>query len=140
MADLANAFDAYRAHYGEVIDPGASAEWLADNLERERLIVFVAEIDGELVGFATTVDIPASLRLSHYWQVRDLFTVPSRRRLGVGRALLEFIRGSATSAGALRLAAQTENDNAVAKHLYESSGFAQVEGYVGLILPLTSDE
>jgi GNAT superfamily N-acetyltransferase len=123
-----------------VIDPGASAEWLADNLERERLIVFVAEIDGELVGFATTVDILASLRLSHYWQVRDLFVIPSRRRLGVARALLELIRSSAASAGALRLAVQSEDDNAVARRLYESLGFALVGGYVGLAMPLASDE
>ncbi len=140
IAELANAFDAYRAHYGEAIEAGASAQWLADNLELGRLTAYIAEIEGELVGFATTLDVPASLRLGHYWQVRDLFVVPNRRRLGIARALLDFIRSSATSAGALRLAVQTEGDNSAARQLYEASGFAPVDGYLGLTLTLVGDE
>lgn len=139
LVALAGIFDAYRAHYGEEVVAGASALWLAESLASGRLMAFVAEVDGELVGFATTADIPASLQLGHYWQVRDLFVVPSRRRLGVGRALLEFILRLAASAGATRLAVQTEGDNAVARHLYQSTGFALVEGYIGLTLPLTTD-
>jgi GNAT superfamily N-acetyltransferase len=140
IAELTAVFDAYRAHYGEVIEPSASAAWLAGNLERGRLSAFIARIDGELAGFATTIEIPASLRLSRYWQIRDLFVVPGRRRLGVGRALLGFIRTYATSAGASRLAVQTEDDNAAARRLYEVGGFTLVEGYIGLVLPLTNDE
>jgi GNAT superfamily N-acetyltransferase len=136
VAQLAVIFDAYRAHYGEVIEAGASVRWLADKLGHERLKAFIAAIDAELVGFATTLDVPASLRLGHYWQVRDLFVVPSRRRSGVARALLGEIRRSATAAGALRLAVQTEDDNSAARHLYEANGFAEVEGYVGLTLAL----
>jgi len=134
---LADIFDAYRAHYGEEIERGASATWLAEQLGSGRLTAFVAELDA--VGFATVVDIPASLRLGRYWQIRDLFVVPDRRRLGIGAALLDFVADSARSASARRVSVQTEVDNRAARHLYESSGFAQVEGYVGLTLPLTSD-
>jgi len=31
LAELTNVFDAYRAHYGEAIEAGASAQWLADS-------------------------------------------------------------------------------------------------------------
>ena len=140
VAELAGLFDAYRAHYGEQVDAGASRQWLAENLRSGRLSAFLADVDGEPVGFAATMDVPASLRLGHYWQVRDLFVVPGRRRLGVARALLDVIRSAAAAAGALRLAVQTEDDNAIARHLYQASGFAVVEGYVGLTLPLVSDE
>jgi GNAT superfamily N-acetyltransferase len=140
IAELASLFDHYRAHYGQAIQAGQSAAWLQDNLRSARLAAFVAEMDGELVGFATTLDIPASLRLGHYWQIRDLFVVPSRRRLGVARVLLDCIRSAATAAGALRLAVQTEVDNAGALRLYEERGFAPVEGYRGLTLPLVADE
>ncbi len=137
---LADIFDAYRAHYREEIEPGASATWLAEQLGSGRLTAFIAVLDGPLLGFATTLDMPASLRLGHYWQIRDLFVVTDRRRLGIGRALLTAIRESATSAGALRLSVQTERDNAAARHLYEVSGFAPVDGYVGLSLPLEQDK
>jgi GNAT superfamily N-acetyltransferase len=140
ITELAAVFDEYRAHYGEVIQAGESARWLQDMLGHERLTTFIAEIDGKLIGFASTMDVPASLRLGHYWQIRDLFVVPSRRRLGVARLLLDSIRSSATAAGALRLAVQTEDNNAVALRLYEQSGFAQVQGYLGLTLQLAADE
>jgi GNAT superfamily N-acetyltransferase len=140
ITELAGVFDEYRAHYGEVIQAGESARWLEDNLGRGRLTAFIAEIDGKLIGFASTMDVPASLRLGHYWQIRDLFVVPGRRRLGVARLLLDHIRISATAAGALRVAVQTEDDNAVALRLYDESGFAQVEGYLGLTLLLVADE
>ncbi|HLY12746.1 MAG TPA: GNAT family N-acetyltransferase [Candidatus Limnocylindrales bacterium] len=137
---LAGLFDAYRAHYGEPVDPGGSRQWLAEHLRSGRLSAFVADLGGELVGFACTMDVPASLRLAHYWQVRDLFVVPGHRRVGVARALLDVIRSAAAAAGALRLAVQTEDDNAIARQLYEGIGFDVVEGYVGLTLPLVSGE
>jgi GNAT superfamily N-acetyltransferase len=137
---LADIFDAYRAHYGEAIEPGASAAWLAEQLGSGRLTAFVAERDGQLLGFATTLDVPASLRLGHYWQVRDLFVVTDRRRLGIGAALLVFVADAARSAGALRLAVQTEFENDAARRLYQATGFVEVEGFVGLIQPLQEME
>jgi hypothetical protein len=41
------------------------------------LAAFIAEMQGEQIGFAVTMDVPASLRLGHYWQIRDLFVAPS---------------------------------------------------------------
>ena len=116
---LADLFDRYRAHYVEGVDASQSRRWLQRNIGSGRLDAFVAESDGELVGFAITMDVPASLRLGHFWQIRDLFVVPHRRRLGVARALLDHIRSAATAAGALRLVLQTELDNTSALRLYE---------------------
>jgi GNAT superfamily N-acetyltransferase len=73
--------------------------------------VFIAEDSGRFVGFAITIEIPASLRLARYWQIRDLFVLPAHRRLGVGRALLASVRAAAIASGALRLVVQTEDDN-----------------------------
>jgi GNAT superfamily N-acetyltransferase len=140
ITELAGLFDQYRAHYGQTIQAGQSASWLRHNLRSGRLTAFIAEMQGELIGFAVTMDVPASLRLGHYWQIRDLFVAPSRRRLGVARILLDGIHSSATAVGALRLAVQTEVDNASAMQLYEESGFTPVEGYRGLALPLVPDE
>jgi len=138
--ELAALFDQYRAHYGQAPESGASASWLRHNLRSGRLAAFVAEVQGAQIGFAITMDLPASLRLGHYWQIRDLFVAPSRRRLGVARVLLDAIRGCAIAAGALRLAVQTEVDNAGAIRLYETCGFTPVEGYRGLALTLVPDE
>lgn len=80
--------------------------------------------------------VPASLRLGHFLQIRDLFVLPRRRRLGVGRRLLDSIREAATATGALRIVLQTEADNAPALRLYAENGYSAVEGYRLLTLPL----
>jgi ribosomal protein S18 acetylase RimI-like enzyme len=133
---LAEIFDRYRAHYGEAPDASRSARWLAENLETNGLRLFVAEVSGRLVGFAITMEVPASLALGHFWQVRDLFVLPTHRRLGVARALLASVRAAATASGALRLVLQTEVDNEPALRLYADSGYTLVEGYCSLMLPL----
>jgi len=139
IEELAGIFEQYRAHYGEPPDAARSATWLEQNLKSSRFRAFVAEDQGQSVGFAITMEVPASLRLGHFWQIRDLFVLPQQRRLGVGRALLDSLRAAAIAAGALRLVLQTENDNDPALRLYAESGYTLVEGYRSLTLPLSPD-
>ena len=133
---LAEIFDCYRAHYGEPSHGSPSRRWLEQCLDTGGLRAFVAEDGAEMVGFATTMDVPASLRLAHFWHIRDLFVLPTHRRLGIARALLASIRAAALDAGALRLLLQTEDDNQPALRLYEASGYTVVSGYCSLLLPL----
>jgi GNAT superfamily N-acetyltransferase len=133
---LAEIFDQYRTHYGEPSDAFRSASWLDENLSARHVRVFVAEDAATFVGFASAMEVPASLRLAHFWQIRDLFVVPTYRRLGVGRALLASVREAARASGALRLVVQTEDDNDPALRLYADSGYALVRGHCSLMLPL----
>jgi GNAT superfamily N-acetyltransferase len=134
---LAEMFDQYRVHYGEASDATRSACWLEENLSTSRIRAFVAEDEGKLVGFAITTELPASLRLTHFWQIRDLFVLPTHRRRGVARALLASVRKAAIASGALRLVVQTEEDNDPALRLYTASGYAPIQGYRSLMLPLS---
>jgi GNAT superfamily N-acetyltransferase len=139
VEELAELFDEYRVHYGEASDAARSASWLDENLSQGRLHAFVAECGGRLIGFAIAVELPASLRLTHFWQIRDLFVVPKHRRLGVARTLLASVREAAIASGALRLVVQTEDDNDPALRLYTNSGYAPITGYRSLVLPLTPE-
>ncbi len=134
---LAEMFDQYRVHYGETSDATRSAGWLDENLSTSRIRAFVAEQDGKLIGFAITVELPASLRLAHFWQIRDLFVLPTHRRLGVARSLLASVREAAIASSALRLVVQTEEDNRPALRLYTGSGYAAIKGYRSMMLPLS---
>ena len=133
---LAEIFDQYRVHYDEPSDASSSRRWLERSVRTGRLSAFVAEDGEQIVGFATTTEVPASLRLGHFWQIRDLFVLPTHRRLGVARALLASIRAAAIESGALRIALQTEYDNQAALRLYADAGYALVNGYCSLALPL----
>ena len=134
---LAGIFDRYRVHYGEADDPERSARWLTQNLGPGRLQAFMAEDDSTVVGFATVVQIPASLRLGHFWQIRDLFVLPTHRRHGIASALLEAVRSAAAASGALRLVLQTEDNNEGALNLYRRAGYVPITGYRGLVLPIS---
>jgi GNAT superfamily N-acetyltransferase len=131
---LAGLFDKYRVHYGEASDSSRAIGWLEQNSTHLR--AFVAEDSGRFVGFAITMEVPASLRLAHFWQIRDLFVLPTHRRRGVGRALLSSVRAAAIASGALRLVVQTEEDNDPALRLYTQSGYALINGYCSLMLPI----
>ena len=133
---LAEIFDQYRTHYGEASEVAGSTRWLDENLRASRLRAFVAEDNDRLVGFAITAELPASLRLGHFWQIRDLFVLPSHRRLGIGGALLAAVQTTAIESGALRLVLQTEDDNDPALRLYAESGYTAIRGYCSLMLPL----
>ncbi len=136
---LATLFDDYREHYSESASTPEAARWLEENLTHDRLSAFVATVNGDLVGFALIAVTPASLRLGHFWQIRDLFVSPPYRQRGIGGRLLEAIGDAAAASGALRVSLQTESDNHTALRLYMRHGFSVVEGYRSLSLDMPVD-
>jgi ribosomal protein S18 acetylase RimI-like enzyme len=83
---------------------------------------------------ALVASTPASLRLGHLWQLRDLYVADRHRRHGVGRALLARVRDAAAADGALRVSLTTEADNIAALSLYRQFGFEPVDGYLSMSL------
>lgn len=129
---LVRLFDEYREHYGEQPDPAGSQAWLRQHLNSGALLAFVAHRGDEAAGLALVVPTPASQRLGHFWQLRDLFVTPRHRRLGVGEALLSTVLAAAVTHGAARLSLLTESDNTEALDLYAKAGFEPVAGYVSM--------
>jgi ribosomal protein S18 acetylase RimI-like enzyme len=122
---VAPLFDAYRQFYRQPSDPGLARTFLAERLEREESVVFLAERDGRAVGFVqlyplftSTADRPRRL-----WLLNDLFVAPEARGGGVGRALMDRARRLAEETGAAGLELATARTNAVAQRLYESLGY-----------------
>lgn len=139
LTEVAAVFDQYRQHYGLPAAPEDSRKWLAEQLARNRLVIFAAHLGDDVIGLATVADLPASLSLRSFWQIRDLFVIPSARRKGAARALLSAVQKAATEAHALRLSVQTESDNNRAISLYLKSGFNPLEGFDALIMPLRAE-
>ena len=130
-------FDKYRAHYG-----GSNTEamtfsytWLSEMVRAGKLRVFVADFDGQAIGLATAHEVPASVTMRTFWQLRDLYVVPtaaSWSRTGTCSQR----ESSTESAGAIRISLVTEPENAAALALYDSHGFAPIEGVISLSLEL----
>jgi ribosomal protein S18 acetylase RimI-like enzyme len=131
-------FAAYRAHYGHQPDPQRCDRWLREQLEAGPYRCYLARrgSDGRPAGMATVIVSPASLALSTYWQLRDLYVAPEHRRVGAGRALVDAVVAEARAAGATRVGLQTEVGNARAVALYRSAGFEVVDELTLLNLTL----
>src|SRR5690349_15289164 len=113
----------YRIHYGQAPALAATRAWLGETARSGDLEFYGAYHGPRMVGFAAIHQVPASLGLSRFRQLRDLFVDPAMRRQGIARRLVETIRQAATGAGALRLSLQTETHNAAALALYRQCGF-----------------
>ncbi len=124
LAEVADLFERYRIHYGRPPTPAATRVWVGHMARRGDLMFYGAYAGPRMVGFAAVHEVPASLALGRFWQLRDLFTDPAARRRGIARELVGAVRRAAAEAGALRLSLQTEPDNTAALALYRQCGFA----------------
>lgn len=140
LAVAAGLFNHYRHHYGESDGDARARGWLGEMVRTRQLMVYAAfmasEPDDAPVGLVTAHEVPASLALGRFWQVRDLFVRPDARRRGVAAALVVAVRDAALTAGATRLSLVTEPDNTAALGLYRRLGFRPVEGLAPLSLDL----
>ena len=131
-------FADYRAHYDQDRDPQRCDRWLREQLDAGRYYCYLARSgsDGGTAGMANVAVSPASIVLSSFWQIRDLYVAPDHRRHGVGRALVDAVVGDARAGGAARVSLQTEVGNDRALALYRSAGFEVVDEVTMLNLPL----
>jgi ribosomal protein S18 acetylase RimI-like enzyme len=125
-ADLPALRELYAEFYAEVPPPDYVDEPLDKELGelppyvREH-IAFVAEADGEAVGFAL-----ARLKSAKHGHLSDLYVRPNARRHGVGRALTHEVVTRLAERGADVVELEVLTSNADARHVYERWGFAPV--------------
>ncbi|CAB4762582.1 MAG: GNAT family N-acetyltransferase [Actinobacteria bacterium] len=79
----------------------------------------VAEVDGQVVGFAHYIFRPSTWDKNDFCYLEDLFVDPAIRSKGVGRALINELEKIALAKGAKRLYWTTAPDNEVARKLYD---------------------
>ena len=129
---VAPLFDAYRQFYQQPSDPALARAFIAERLARSESVIFLAERDGQAVGFVQLYPLFSSTaaRPRRLWLLNDLFVSPSARGGGVARALMDRARrlGEETDAAGLELA--TARTNAPAQRLYESLGWRQDEQFL----------
>ena len=127
LDNLIPLFDAYRQFYQQAPDPEGARRFLAERLEREESVVFLAFDEGRAVGFTQLYPQFSSVGMDRNWLLNDLFVDEGARKLGVGLSLLEAARTWARESGARWLLLETGVDNYAAQALYEKAGWTRVE-------------
>jgi GNAT superfamily N-acetyltransferase len=118
-------WDGYNAFYGRsgptALDPAITrTSWERFFDPNEPVFALVAEGPDALVGLAHFLFHRSTTRVEPVCYLQDLFTVPSERGRGVGRALIEGVADAARAAGSKRLYWQTQASNAEARRLYDA--------------------
>lgn len=127
-------WDGYNAFYGRhgdtaLADEITQATWARFLDPNEPMVAIVAEIDGEIVGITHCIFHRSTSRMALVCYLQDLFTQPSLRGRGVGRALIEAVKDTARAAGIGRVYWLTHETNAAGRLLYDkvaaNAGFIQ---------------
>ncbi|MDT7833843.1 GNAT family N-acetyltransferase [Aquabacterium sp. OR-4] len=126
-------WDGYNAFYGRegataLPDEVTQATWGHFFNPDEPVFGWVAEVDGELVGLCHCLYHRSTTRLALTCYLQDLFTAPTRRQQGIGRALIEAVYGQAREAGIQRVYWQTHVTNTTGRRLYDQ--VAQHHGFI----------
>jgi ribosomal protein S18 acetylase RimI-like enzyme len=120
--DDAPALARLNAAFNGVDDP---PEQLAARMPAVRGIetALLAELDGELAGFACLRIVPCLLYAAPYAELTELYVEPAYRRRGVGRALIAVVERLARERGAEEMIIMTGINNAAAQALYGAIGY-----------------
>jgi GNAT superfamily N-acetyltransferase len=127
---LVPLFDGYRRFYRQLSDVVGARAFLADRIKRGESVIFLAVVDGAIVGFTQLYPVFSSVSMKRLWLLNDLFVAPDARKSGAGRALLERAERWAAETGASGLTLSTEVSNLAAQRLYEACGWTKDEDFV----------
>ena len=95
---------------------------LREAIESRDSMVLVAEDDGGLRGFITGYFDMHSVRFGHRVWVEDLAVDPERRSAGIGKRLLDEMKGWASERGASHLELDSADNRHDAHRFYEREG------------------
>jgi GNAT superfamily N-acetyltransferase len=106
--------------------PGEVTDRLISGLRAHpTTLIFLAYDRGEAIGIATCFIGFSTFHARPLVNVHDLAVLPAHRGRGVARRLLDAVEGKARGLGCCKLTLEVLENNAAARHLYTSSGFAQ---------------
>jgi GNAT superfamily N-acetyltransferase len=132
LEEVARLFDQYRVFYKQPSDLKAARAFMQERLQKNDSIVFVARDDGLTVGYTQLFPSFSSVSMKRVWILNDLFVQEAHRKKGVAKLLMSAAENFARETGAVRIILSTQVSNIAAQSLYESLGYAELEGWVQL--------
>jgi GNAT superfamily N-acetyltransferase len=118
--DMRMADEVTRRTWTRILDPDSA------------IMCIVAEVDGQVYGFAHCVVHENTWETQPVCYLQDLYVLPSARGKGIGSALLDWLRNAMRAEGWSRLYWLTREGNVTARRLYD--GFAQVDDFVRYVI------
>ena len=125
IEDVAPLFDAYRVFYEQVSDPRAARAFVAERIQNDQSVIFLAHCEDKPAGFTQLYPTFSSVSLKPLWILNDLYVEKVWRQRGVAKALVEYAKRFAIHEGAKGLILETAITNTEAQKLYEATGWTR---------------
>ncbi len=126
LETVAPLFDAYRQFYAQEPNLALATDFIRKRMENNESIIFLAEDqEQQSVGFCQVYPLFCSVEAVPIYSLYDLYVVPSARRTGAGKQLLQAVEEHARRNGFARMDLTTAKTNLTAQSLYESLGWVR---------------
>jgi GNAT superfamily N-acetyltransferase len=126
---VAPLFNAYRMFYGQHSNLAAADNFIAQRVQNNQSVIFLAMDNDNAVGFTQLYPIFSSVGLKNAWLLNDLYVKDAERGKGIATALLEAAKEHARHTGSAWLMLQTAVNNHAAQKAYESNGWLKDNDY-----------
>lgn len=123
VIELTDLFEAYRAFYKQEPNYDGTKSFMTQRSARKDSTIYVAELEGKLIGFAQLYPLLDSLKLGNLWLLNDLYVDPSSRGTGTGKKLLAQAKVLAEETNATGVLLETQKTNKVGNSLYPNQSW-----------------
>ena len=126
---ISKVFNDYRVFYKQKSDLVQAKEFIAERLENNESVIFIAESqESKVLGFLQMYFSLSSVSVQRTIIINDLYVVEESRKSGVSNALMKAAHEYALKVGINLLTLETQSDNYTAKKLYENLGYKKTLG------------
>lgn len=123
LPKLVPIFDSYREYFKHPKDPLKVESFLYEKFEHLESVMFIAEQQSEVIGFAQLYPIFSSLSLQRVWLLNDFYITEQCRNGGIGKQLFAKVKEFTLLTKSKGIELSVEHTNKKAWHFWENQGF-----------------
>ena len=102
-------------------------KYFRESIETKEGCFFIAEVEGEVVGYVNGAKLDLPYRKSKYFEIQNLGVIPERKKQGIGSMLLEKASVWAKNNGFEKIYLNSYIKNSEAVNFYRSKGFEDID-------------
>ncbi|MBV7506694.1 GNAT family N-acetyltransferase [Bacillus sp. sid0103] len=123
LPKLVPIFDSYREYFKHPKNPSKVENFLYEKFEHLESVIFIAEQESEVIGFAQLYPIFSSLSLQRVWLLNDFYIAEDCRNRGIGKQLFAKVKEFTLLTKSKGIELSVEHSNERAWHFWEKQGF-----------------
>lgn len=127
LESLTSVFADYRSISGLEYDPENGRKFLEQRLAKKDCVIFIALIDGNIVGFTLLFPFFTPAGIKEMWLLNDIYIADEYRHQGVAQSLLSEAVFFSKKTNKCKVYLATKVDNVNSQTLFEKFGFKKTE-------------